>query len=382
MSKLKIGILSTVHTNIGDEFIRDGILSVIQDILGQDTCEFTVYNKHQPWTFYPTYHPARLAGVVDSVFHRGWHKGLNLLSHFSGNRFFNSDLILQSGTPIIWENASKSEWATPFWRNVVFKNTTRIPVLNIGGGSCYAWSKPPETLDGDDREFACKMVQNSDLTTCREPLAAKLLSEASGEEITAMECPGFLAGLVHASPKPSDGRILVNAMPIGGHFDYMKQVDPNAWRKTLDEQILKLKKEFRIEFICHGEKEADFASTHWPAYTHHYPRNPSDYFQICAGAHAALVNRLHAAVGLSGLGIPCIAMGTDTRLLMTHQIGIPSLFVPEVTQERLSAEIQTLLADREHESQRLLENRATVFDRYRVLLHPHLTSVLKKMQDL
>ncbi|MDA3874062.1 MAG: polysaccharide pyruvyl transferase family protein [Kiritimatiellae bacterium] len=382
MKKLKIGILSTLNTNIGDEFIRDGILSVIQDILQPDACELTVYNKHQPWTFYPSYHPARLAGVVDSVFHRGWRKGLNFLSHIPGNLFCSSDLILQSGTPIIWENASKSEWATPFWRNVVFKNYTQIPVLNIGGGSCYAWSKPPDTLNGDDREFACRMVQNSVLTTCREPLAAKLLSEASGEKIAAMECPGFLAGQVHESPKPSDGRILVNAMPIGGHFDYMKQVDPDAWRKTLDEQIQELKNEFCVEFVCHNENEVAFVSSHWPTFTRHHPREPSEYFRICVGAHAAIVNRLHAAVGLSGLGIPCIAMGTDTRLLMTRQIGIPSLFVPEVTHEQLSAELQKLLADRENESQRLLENRATVFERYRALLHPHLTSVFNKVQKL
>lgn len=380
MKKIKIGILSTLNTNIGDEFIRDGILSVIQDILEPDEYEFTVFNKHHPWTFFPQGHPARIGGVLDALFHRGGRKAVALLSGLPGNQFSKTNLIIQSGTPVIWRGASHSEWATPFWRNMVFKNSVQIPVLNISGGSCYPWSNPPEKLEGADRDFAGKMVQHSSLTTCREPLAAKLLSEASGREIPVLECPGFLAGQFHETPQPADGRILINAMPIGGHFDYMKQVDPDAWRKILSDQILKLKKDFRVEFICHDTKEVNFASSFWPSHTLHHPKTPSEYFHVCVGASAAVVNRLHAAVGLSGLGIPCLAMGTDTRLLMTRQIGIPSLFVPEVTGEGLSSDIEKLMIERENRSRELLEKRARVFESHRNYLQPYLTSILTELR--
>jgi len=375
LPKTKIYFLSTLNTNIGDEFIRDGLISVISSLCEPDEWNWKAFNKHQPWTFYPKAHPAQLARVVDTCFHRGWHKALNILSSLPGNQFVNADLIIQSGTPVIWKGASNSEWATPFWRNLVFKNKNRIPVLNIGGGSCYAWSNPPKALEAADREFARKMVENCVFTTCREPLAAKLLSEASGKEITVIDCPGFLAGMSHETPKPTDGRILINAMPIGGHFDYMKQVNPDSWRKILDKQILELKKDFTIEFVCHDAKEASFASSYWPSHTLHQPKTPSEYFQICVGAHAAIVNRLHAAVGLSGLGIPCIAIGTDTRLLMTQNIGIPSLFLPDITHDKLTSEIRELLVDRENRSQLLLEKQAQVFERYRLLLQPYLSSL-------
>jgi polysaccharide pyruvyl transferase WcaK-like protein len=375
-----ISFLSTLNTNIGDEFIRDGMLSVVDDILGKETYQAVIYNKHQPWTFFPPGHPARIGGLLDATLHRGWRKAVALLSSLPGNQFRKSDLIIQSGTPVIWNGASHSEWAAPFWRNMVFKNLTQIPVLNIGGGSCYAWSNPPAKLEGPDRDFARLMVQHSTLTTCREPLAAKLLSEASGQEIPVIECPGFLAAQSHEAYRPSDNRILINAMPVGGHFDYMKQVNADAWRKVLDDQILKLKNQFKIEFVCHDEKENAYAAANWPSLKRHHPASPSEYFHVCAGAHAAITNRLHAAVGLSGLGIPCIAMGTDTRLLMTQQIGIPSLFVPDVTPENLSSEIHSLLTDREDRSRKLLKKRAEVFERYRTLLQPHLDAFVTEMQ--
>lgn len=378
MKKLKIGILSTINTNIGDEFIRDGILCILESILGsKDEFECVVYNKHKPWTFYPSFHPIRIGQLLDATLHRGWKKIVIMLSALPGNRFRAKDLIIQSGTPIIWNGCSQSEWATPFWKNIVFKNKRGTPILNIGGGACYPWSNPPEVLSGKDRDFASLMVTKCNLTTCRDTLASRLLSDAANTKIEVIECPGFLAGLAHTAAKPTDGRILINAMPIGGHFDYMNQVDPNEWLDLLTKNIQNLQKDFKIEFVCHDKKEVNFVSNFWPSYTIHFPKTPSEYFRICAGAHAAIVNRLHAAVGLSGLGIPCIAIGTDTRLLMTKEIGITSLFLPELTYENLNIEIKSLLSNRDSRSEILLSKRETVFEKYRSLLQPFMENIIK-----
>ncbi len=372
MQKKRIKILSTLNTNIGDEFIRDGVTSVIKTLTDENHCEFTLYNKHQPWTFFHKHHPARLAGLIDEKFHRGWHKGLNLLSALSGNEFFEADLIIQSGTPVIWTGASHSEWATPFWRNMVFKNSNHIPVLNIGGGSCYAWSNPPERLEGQDRDFAQKMVQHCSLTTCREPLAALLLSEASGQTIEVIECPGFLAGQSHVKTKGPDNRILFNVMRIGGHFDFQNEINPNEWLKTMNQTIKYFNDNHQIELICHDINEFEFARHHWPELPAHLPANPKQYFELCNGAAAAVVNRLHAAVGMSGLGIPCIAIGTDTRMLMTKQIGIETLFAPEVTTQNLIPKIQSLLKDRDKTAGELLKKRDSVLEKYQNLMKPFI----------
>ncbi len=41
-------------------------------------------------------------------------------------------------------------------------------------------------------------------------------------------------------------------------------------------------------------------------------KTPQEYFEAVTTAKAALCNRMHAAVGLAGLGIPAIAVGSDT----------------------------------------------------------------------
>ena len=364
--------LSTKDTNIGDEFIRDGIIAVIHVILPKNSWEWKVFNKHKPWTFYPITHPARLAGIIDKFFHGGWHRGLNVLSSLPGNQFFKADVVIQSGTPIIWENAYRSDWAIPFWKRFASKNMRKIPLLNLGGGSCYPWSDPPERLEGRSKEFAKTIVHTSTCITVRDPLAAKLLSEASGSDIPTVPCTAFLAGQYHTKIKNPDGRILFNVMPIGGHFDFLNEINPEAWLTTMKTIIASFQNEYEIEFICHNEKEKEFAEKHWPAYLVHYPKNPKDYFTTCAGATVAVVNRLHAAVGLSGLGIPCIAIGTDTRMLMTRELGITTLFAPEVTAENLISELQTLLSNRQKLSKVLLQKRKKVFENYQTILRHHL----------
>ena len=369
---MKISFLSSLNTNIGDEFIRDGLISVLTSLLPENKWSWNVYNKHQPWTFYPRAHPAQLAGLVDRNFHRGWRKCLNVLSSLPGNQFFDADLVIQSGTPIIWNGAHRSEWAIPFWKNFAQKNQGKIPLLNLAGGSCYAWSSPPSQLQGKDRDFAATMVDACSVTTTRDPLAAQLLSEASGKEIPLLPCSAFLAGQHHANVKKPDGRILFNVMPIGGHFDYLKQIDPSVWLNTVMETLQNLPGDCRAEFICHSRSELDFAQKHWSAFPIHMPENPRAYFRCCEGATAAVVNRLHAAVGLSGLGIPSIAIGTDTRLLMTREIGIPSLFAPEVTTESLIGELRGLLAERETRSQILQQKRTVLFKSYQDILRPYM----------
>ncbi len=370
-SKKTVYFLSTLNTNIGDEFIRDGLISVISSFYEPGAWTWEVFNKHQPWTFYSPLHPARLAGIVDRIFHRGWGKGLNILSHLPGNKFFQADLVIQSGTPVIWDGAYRSEWAVPFWKCFAQKNAGKIPLLNLAGGSCYPWSSPPEKLKDPDRAFAKTMVQNADETTVRDPIAQKLLSEASGKNITLLPCSAFLAGQFHADVTEPDGRILLNVMPIGGHFDFLKQIDPNAWLNTVKETIETIPDNYRIEFVCHSDDEVAFAAKHWPHHPIHFPKDPAAYFKLCAGATAGIVNRLHAAVGLSGLGIPCIAVGTDTRMFMTQQLGIPTLFAPEATTVKLQEELTQLLAQREQRSQELQSKREKLFHQYQNLLRPY-----------
>ena len=63
---------------------------------------------------------------------------------------------------------------------------------------------------------------------------------------------------------------------------------------------------------------------------------------------------MHASVGLASLGIPSIAVGTDTRLLMVKALGLPSAYVKEMNVDQLEDMLENLIKHRGQERERLL----------------------------
>ncbi len=372
---LTVAALSTRDTNIGDDFIRVGVLDLLHEALSPTETDVTIYNKHTPWELYPSWHPARCAAVMHAVFGGKWRKGHDLLSHLPGNKLLKSDLILQCGTPVIWKQAYACEWAVPFWK-MATKRPSNVSLLNLGAGSCYPDSAPPDSLTGRDKEYAIRMVSTSTLTVARDTLAARLLSEASGKDIPVLDCPAFQAGGVYVkSPPTPEDRFLLNVMPGAGHFDFKGEMREGSWEETVNQLVHQLRKDFRVQFICHSEREVTYAQTHWPEHEIVRPGNPEEYFLFAQGAFAAVTNRLHAAVGLAGIGIPAIAVGTDTRLEMTRLIGLPSLFAPDLNVDTLQEAVHSLVKEREIRSARLQARRKEVRSHYLNLLKPVLSSL-------
>ena len=364
-----IAVLSTLNHNIGDEFIRDGLLHVFQKVHGTAKHDFVIYNKHKPWTFFPLNHPAHWLYLAGSKAGFRAIKAMDFASKIPGSFFEKSRYIIQSGTPIIWHEAEKSsEWGTCFWRTIVPRISHRIPIFNLGGGACYPWNAKPDVLQGDDRDFARSMVSHAKLTTTRDPLAAKLLGEASSTSIAHYCCPALLAGQSHVSVSAPRKKFIVNFMSRAGHFDYLNEIDPAMWRNCFDKVIKKLEGKFNIIFLCHNDSELGAAKNYWPSHKAFYPKSTTEYFNLISGAHAGLVNRLHAAVGLAGLGIPSIAVGTDTRMLMTQRIGIETLFAGDITPDNLDKTVSALLDNREAISRQLLHKREQTMADYTTLL--------------
>lgn len=54
---MKIGLISTINTNIGDDFIRQGICLLLKKVFKNHEIEFININKHTPLTVYPKWHP-------------------------------------------------------------------------------------------------------------------------------------------------------------------------------------------------------------------------------------------------------------------------------------------------------------------------------------
>jgi hypothetical protein len=373
---MKIGLLTTLNTNIGDDFIRHGILGFIHALLQNDFQTESV-NKHRPRTVYPTWHPSRyLIGAyfkLPTTSSKLAHSIYKSILPLGGSRFSECKIIFQCGTPILWEGCSNSEWAEFIWQDIFSRLGSGQILLNIGGGSCYPWERQPETLIGSlDEAFARMMHRCARLTTVRDPLCQNLFRSV-GADVELIPCPALLAAQTCVDiPSTLDNRVLINFMSHGAHSTWDQKIDPTDWKRTMNSIVSFLKRDWEPVFICHNQRELLLAQSLWPEQRVFLPKSVQQYFEFARGAFAAIVNRLHAAVSLAGIGIPSIAIGTDTRLLMTSELKILSLYIKNANIDTILENFQTLINNRSAESRRLLSLRHTTFQRYLSTLQPYI----------
>ncbi|MHC4198713.1 MAG: polysaccharide pyruvyl transferase family protein [Planctomycetota bacterium] len=352
-----IGLITTLATNIGDDLVRGGICRVLCAVYKDREIRFIPINKHRPYTVYPKWHPLRFMPLGKRRLSRRLHR-------FGLSRFDKCDLIVQCGAPVLWPRCNLSEWAKPLWLQVVGRLCTRIPVLNLAAGACYPWEAQPERIDDPwDAEYLRAILGFCDVTTVRDSLA-KALCSSLGVETPLIPCSAFLAAEDHVANTQDDGPILISYMAGGGHYDWNQNIDAAAWRETVRTVIGKLGSRHCLAFLCHNEKEYDLALKLEPSVPRFWPRTPGAYFAAVSRAKAAICSRLHASVALAGMGIPSVAVCTDTRLLMVEPLGLPYHYVKEADPDRLEHEIEALLANRSKERERLLSLRQEAWKEY------------------
>ncbi len=349
---MKFGLLTTHATNPGDDLIRAGVVSLLRAAYPGETHTFVELNKHRPMQVYPPWHPCRwadapprgratLARVASTLFHR--------LGH---SRFDNCDAIVACGTPMLWEGCRFCEWAVPFWEHLVARLCTRMPVLNLGAGSCYAWRRQPETIvDAGDRRYLERIFEHCRLNTVRDELAARLVAPFAGA-VPVVACPAFLAAPPRVRTEGGE-RILFSYMPAGGHYDFDQGVDGDRWAGTARELVRRLQARRPVAFLCHSDAEARACRELMPGVPCVQPRTPAEYAEAAAGTAAAVCNRMHAAVALAGYGVPAVAVGTDTRMLMAAEIGLATIYVDDARADMLEDAAEELAARRQTERERL-----------------------------
>ncbi len=367
---MKLGLLTTINTNIGDDFIREGLVHCVQKILPATKLEIVLVNKHEPETIYPRWHPIRLFDRKKFK-PRFLTKPIRVLAGrflppLGGTRFDDCDVLIQCGTPILWQNCRHSEWARLIWQEVLARLARAgTPLLNLGGGACYPWEQLPETLAGDpDETFARLMLDAAHLTTVRDRLARKLFASVGGD-VRELCCPALLAAQAHVRPVQPTRKVLINYMAGGGHFLWNQAIDPKLWEQTMRTIVAQLAQAgWQPVFLAHDAKELNLAAELWPDLPRVCPAGVREYFEFVRDAAFGVVNRMHASVALAGLGIPSVAVGTDSRNLMVGRVGLPVFYVKEATPERMRATIDELQRSRELESQRLLALRETTLKEY------------------
>lgn len=244
---------------------------------------------------------------------------------------------------------------------------TRIPVLNLGAGSSYPWEQQPTDIDDpEDAKYLKAILNYCKLTTVRDILAQQLCSSL-GVQVPLIPCPAFLAAKdLEIKERNGTDIIIINFMPKGGHWTYEQKISPSEWHVKVKALISRLKRYYKLVFLCHGRSEYEAAYELDPTIPRLWPKNVQEYFKYFNHfkVKAALCNRIHASVALAGLGIPSIAVGADTRLLTVHALGLPCIYVKEANVSLLEDTLNNLINHHRHEKERLLALRSDVWNRY------------------
>jgi hypothetical protein len=366
-SARQIGLITTLETNIGDDLVREGIILILQEVLGTRQLHFVMVNKHRPLTVYPGWHPVHLS-MLAGYLPRGRIRVANwaerVFSKLSLTCFDDCDLIVQCGAPVLWPACHLCEWAEPLWHHVVGRLAHRTPVLNLAAGSCYPWEhQPAEITDPDEVAYLRAILGYCRLTTTRDPLAESLCATL-GTQTPLLPCSALLAAGQRMAPRTEDSFVLLNYMEGGGHYDWNQGICRSRWERTMRQLVECLGRRHKLVFLCHNEAEYRLAEKLAPSIPRWLPKTPYEFFTMGNGAKLALCNRLHASVALAGLGIPSVSVGTDTRMLMLEPIGLPYFYVEDAHAGTLEHAAEGLMARREQERERLLELRERTWNKY------------------
>jgi hypothetical protein len=126
--------------------------------------------------------------------------------------------------------------------------------------------------------------------------------------------------------------------------------------------VLERAKQNTLLFLCHSAAELELARSRWPGHEAVLPTTTDEYLAVAGRGRIALVNRMHAAVTLAGLGIPAVGIGTDTRLLMVEQTGQEIVYVGDADGAGLLASLELLDSQLDERRQLLLHREQQSFE--------------------
>jgi hypothetical protein len=358
LEMINIGFLTTIGTNVGDDFIRNGIRAIL-DCSGVDYCPFYV-NKHDP---------ASIAKLCEDEHWR------------VKDKFRECDLFIQAGAPVYWNlpNGSSSvtsEWWNWMWQDRLFATDqeTGPTFVNLGAGSCQPWGYGAETFWSSEAcaQFARDAGRRAQVTTVRDPLAKAIL-DGLDVRSKAMPCPAFLAGMGFAAVRPRPGVIGVNLMSKGSHYDLDGDFPESAWQEECRRLLEGLRKIARVWLIAHDRKEAEFLSSYAEAGEPVFLSSAwRDYLNVYGACSLVVANRVHGAVAASGFGVPAIIIGNDTRAQIGEFMGLPRFRSGYSSAEEILGASEALLKHRDEECERLLALRTATIADYQRLLAPAL----------
>lgn len=346
MNKINIvSIITTIKHNIGDDFVREGIVSILNDVakIGKIEC----IHKHSPVTVVygkENIRNLRVSRIVEPV----------LRSINAKNRITEADVLIQSGAPVYWchENGphcADNEWYDPLIHKRFLKDRRDRKFLNIAGGSCQRYYSDGSEINACPkcRTYIKEFFDVCDLTLLRDDLAQKMLNIA-GREASVLPCTSIFAKDQYCI-KPQKGEyIVVNFMENGGHYTFGQNIDKEKWRKNFSSLVKKLQRYGKVIAACHTQNEENLVKQIVQDIDSYIiPDDHVAFMRFYSKARFAIINRVHAGFMMASFGRPVAVIGNDSRALMIKNLNLNSYYVGDINDELLDKIVEELIS-REH----------------------------------
>lgn len=340
---MNISIITTVNHNIGDDFVREGILFLLEQRLGK--FNHHLIHKHIPITVRPEwewFYSSGLSVLLDRL-PRGrglfWSKIIDTLPIVpKTDKILTCDLLVQSGAPVYWSSANISEWFDPLIRKRYLQIADRVPFINIGAGTCQHYDSDGSELISNPPLAAFIRVLHKlcKVTTLRDQLSKKVLN-GLGLDAPVIPCPSiFGRDHLEISPQPPE-YVAMNFMGVGGHYEFGQQIDKLHWRKTFIDFVGALRQEVPVLLVCHDRKEYAEALRILPNVPRFIATTAREYLDCYSRARYFIGCRVHGAFATASFGRPAFVIGSDSRARMLEEIGLESVFVNNTSIESLMA---------------------------------------------
>lgn len=343
----KITIITTVDHNVGDDFVREGILYLLEKRLGHFSAQ--LIHKHIPLTVRPEwdwFYSSGLSGLLDRLPRaRGlfWSKVVDHLPLVSKtDKILNCDLLVQSGAPVYWQGAHCTEWFAPLITKRYLTMKQRTPFINIGAGTCQPYESDGSEVvaDKNTAEYIRNLHNLCSVTTLRDKLSKRILNSL-GLDAPVITCPSIFARERLQIPSQAGDYVALNFMPLGGHYDYHGD-SPVQWEQTFTDFFKLISKRAKTVLACHNQKEFKVAKKIAPDANIFIGETASDYLNFYSRAQYFIGCRVHAAFATASFGKPAFVLGNDTRAKMTEELGLKSVCVKDVTVDLLMSKADEL----------------------------------------
>ncbi len=338
---MKIAIITTINHNIGDDFVREGIIYLLGQHFKGLSLKVEMIHKHAPVTVRYGFEKVRNLRVSQLI---------DLLPvRVTKDRILEADLLVQGGAPVYWchevggGHCADNEWYTPLIRRRYARVKDKVPFINLAAGSCQRYhSDGSEFLKcRKDIEYIHDLYSTAWVTTVRDKLSRVILN-SMGLDAPVIPCSSIFAR-DHLSVEPESADfVALNYMRGGAHYTFGQAIDANRWEATFRAFYKAICNKEHCVFVCHNRDEVTEAKKIDPEAEIFISRDHLDYVKFYAKAKFGIMNRVHGAFMIASFGRPSFVIGNDSRARMVEEIGLKHAFVNDVDLDRLMSEYANL----------------------------------------